>query len=359
MNRSASAVRNARGTCSVTNLAFVGLLVPALTALGVSTAPVDPVTRPMGYPTEVVAQDGSRITDIESIDNRHLRLRVYSAAMDETFPVEIQRPADTSRPRPSLYLLNGAGGGEDDASWQAQSDAREFMSDKNVNLIMPVGGRFSYYADWIKDDPVLGRNKWKTYLTDELPPLINAALNTNGVNAIAGVSTSATTVLALPIAEPGLYKAAAAYSGCVQTSDPMGARFVKLAVAWGGGSAENMWGPADSPGWAENDPYLHAERLRGLDMYISSGNGLPGKYETLEREQEKSALGGMANQILVGGLIEAATNYCAHNLQAKLNSLDIPATYHFTSGTHSWGYWQDELKRSWPVLARGMGVSEQ
>lgn len=277
--------------------------------------------------------------------------------MDQTFPVEIQRPANTSVPRPTLYLLSGAGGGEDAASWQAQSDAREFMANKDINLVLPIGGKFSYYTDWQKDDPVLGRNKWKTYLTEELPPLIDAALGTNKVNAIAGISTSATTVLALPIAKPGLYKAAAAYSGCAQVSDPVGSRFMKVAVAWGGGNADNMWGPVGSPAWIANDPYLHADQLRGLELYLSSGNGLPGTHDVLDGPHTQPGVGGLTNQILVGGLIESATNYCMHNLQTKLTSLDIPATYNFTSGTHSWGYWQDELKQSWPVLARGMGVA--
>ncbi|MFZ2178028.1 MAG: esterase family protein, partial [Rhodococcus sp. (in: high G+C Gram-positive bacteria)] len=25
-------------------------------------------------------------------------------------------------------------------------------------------------------------------------------------------------------------------------------------------------------------------------------------------------------------------------------------------GTHSWGYWEQDLRKSWPVLARSMGV---
>jgi S-formylglutathione hydrolase FrmB len=326
-------------------------------ALGVPTAYADPAPASKAIATGFTAEDGSRITDVEYIDDRNIRLQVYSAAMEETFPVEIQFAADNSKPRPSLYLLNGAGGGVDGASWQAQSDVREFMADKNANLILPIGGMFSYYTDWIKDDPILGCNKWKTYLTEELPPLIDAALETNGVNAIAGISTSATTVLALPIAKPGLYKAAAAYSGCAEVSDPVGSRFMKLAVAWGGGNADNMWGPAGSPDWVANDPYLQAEKLRGIDLYLSSGNGLPGEHDTLDGPHTPPGPGGLANQILVGGVIEAATNYCMHNLQTKLTSIGVPATYDFTSGTHSWGYWQDDLKQSWPVLARGMGVS--
>ncbi|WP_435832920.1 alpha/beta hydrolase [Nocardia vinacea] len=339
---------------SVVGIALVGMLVG--TTLGAPSAFAE-VTTSTQISTDTASDDGSHITDVEYIDDRYIRLQVHSAAMDAEFPVEIQRAADDSVPRPTLYLLNGAGGGEDDASWQAQSDARQFMSDKNVNLVQPIGGKFSYYTDWLEDDPVLGRNKWKTYLTDELPPLINAALGTNGVNAIAGISASTATVLALPIARPDLYRAAAAYSGCAQTSDPIGSRFLKLVIAWGGGNADNMWGPVGSPEWMENDPYLHADKLRGIDLYLSSGNGLPGKYDTLNGAHAEPGLDGLTNQVLLGGAIEAAANYCMKNLQAKLISLGIPATYNFDEGTHSWGYWEDELKRSWPVLAHGLGLT--
>lgn len=348
-------VPKSRGARSVVGIVMVGLL--AGTALAAPNALADEATTSAKISTDTTSADGSHITDVEYIDDRNIRLQVYSAAMDAEFPVEIQRPADNSAPRPTLYLLNGAGGGEDDASWQAQSDAREFLSDKNVNLVQPIGGRFSFYTDWIKDDPVLGRNKWKTYLTDELPPLIDAALGTNGINAIAGNSASTATVLALPIVKPGLYRAAAAYSGCAQTSDPIGSRFLKLTVAWGGGNADNIWGPVGSPGWTENDPYLHADKLRGVELYLSSGNGLPGKYDTLDGPHVAPGIDGLTNQVTLGGVIEAATNYCMRNLQAKLISLDIPATYNFDQGTHSWGYWEDELKRSWPVLARGLGLA--
>ncbi|GAA3184792.1 hypothetical protein GCM10020255_080840 [Rhodococcus baikonurensis] len=74
-------------------------------------------------------------------------------------------PADTSAPRPTLYLLNGAGGGEDSATWEGRTDVLDFFADKNVNVVTPLEGAFSYYTDWQKDDPVLGRNKWQTFLT--------------------------------------------------------------------------------------------------------------------------------------------------------------------------------------------------
>ncbi len=263
-------------------------------------------------------------------------------------------------PRPTLYLLNGAGGGEDTATWKHNTDALAFLATKNVNVVQVIGGAWSYYTDWRAPDPVLGVNKWKTFFTEELPPLLDTALGANGINAIAGLSTSGTSVLALPIAKPGLYRAVAAYSGCAQISDPAGYAFVNLAVHdWGGGNTVNMYGPQDDPMWAANDPYVHADQLRGLELFISSGTGIPGKYDALDGPYALPGIGGLLNQIAVGGVIEAAVDWCSHNLRARLDQLGIPATYDFPpAGTHSWGYWQDALHQSWPVLAKGLELAD-
>ncbi len=349
-----------RGIRAAAVLAATGVLAGVLTGVGATSAAADdPIMTAKALLADPKAPDGSHITRATYTDNRNIRLYVYSAAMDETYPVDVQRPADASKARPTLYLLNGAGGGEDDASWVKKTDiVKGFLSDKNVNVVQPIGGKWSYYTDWIKDDPVLGRNKWKTFFTQELPPLINAALGANGVNAIAGLSTSGTSVLNLAIAKPGLYKSVAAYSGCAQTADPVGREFVKLTVnVWGGGDVLNMYGPDGAPAWAANDPYVHADKLRGMNLYISTGNGLPGVYDTMNNKYALPGAYGLANQLLIGGVIEAGVNYCSHNLQTKLNSLGIPATYNFrNSGTHSWGYWHDDFLSSWPVLAKGLGL---
>ncbi|NUS43804.1 MAG: esterase family protein, partial [Mycobacteriaceae bacterium] len=286
-----------------------------------------------------------------------ISLTVHSAAMNANFPLLVQRPADASRPRPVLYLLNGAGGGEDSATWTKQTDVLLWLSDKNVNVVMPVGGSWSYYTDWRAKDPVLGLNKWRTFFTEEIPVLVDAALGTNKTNAIAGLSTSGTSVLQLPIAKPHLYQAVAAYSGCAQISDPVGHTFVDLAVqVWGGGNTLNMYGPQHDPMWAQNDPYVNAEKLRPVKhLYISSGNGVPGKWDALGGPHTLPGVGGWLNQVAVGGVIEGGVNWCSHNLQARLQQLNIPATYDFIpSGTHSWGYWEDAFKKSWPVLAAGL-----
>ncbi|MEV6769864.1 alpha/beta hydrolase family protein [Nocardia sp. NPDC051030] len=332
--------------------AVVALSATVLLPVAAASAAPAPGLNPAG-----TSADGSRIASSTATGERTLKLQVYSAAMDKNIEIDVQRAADTSQPTPVLYLLNGAGGGEDTATWQKQSDALSFLSGKNVNVVQPVGGAFSYYTDWRAPDPKLGVNKWKTFLTEELPPLIDRALNTNGRNAIAGFSMSGTSVLQLPIAAPGLYQSVAAYSGCAQISDPVGYNAANLVVAAGGGDSENMYGPEGDPMWAANDPYVHADQLRGLNLFISSGSGLPGRWDTLNGSHTLPGVGGLANQLTVGGAIEAATNYCTTNLAAKLHQLGIPATFSIQpTGTHSWGYWQDDLKQSWPVLAAGLGL---
>ncbi|WP_216898061.1 alpha/beta hydrolase [Nocardia alni] len=298
--------------------------------------------------------DGSHIASVTG-SGRQLVLQVFSAAMHKNIEVDVQRAADGA---PTLYLLNGAGGGQDQATWDKQTDVRQFLAGKNVNLVQPVGGKFSYYADWIKTDPALGVNMWMTFLTRELPPLIDRALNTNGRNALTGMSMSGTSALELPIAAPGLYSAVSALSGCAQISDPVGYNFMNTVVTAGGGDPSNMYGPQGAPMWAANDPYVHAAQLRGLNLFISSGSGLPGRYDTLNSKfLQAPGVGGLANEDILGGALEAAVDYCSHNMQTKLNQLGIPATYDFQpTGTHSWGYWQDEFKKSWPILARGLGL---
>nr|WP_051022393.1 alpha/beta hydrolase family protein [Nocardia pneumoniae] len=345
---------------SVRVRAGIGMVCRSMLHALVVLAAVFAVTAGVVTASSPATADATSITGSWAEDDRTVQVRVHSAAMGQDIMVKVLRPADRSVPRPTLYLLNGGGGGQDSATWQKNTDVLRFLADKEVNVVQPVGGRWSYYTDWRAPDPKLGVYKWKTFLTEELPPLIDAEFGTTGVNAIAGLSTSGTSVLQLPIAKPGLYQAVAAYSGCAQISDPIGREFVKLAVeSWGGGDTDNMYGPPEDPMWAANDPYLHADQLRGIRLFLSTGTGVPGMYDTYNGAYAQPGQRGYLNQLVLGGVIEAAVNWCTHNMRDRLNALDIPATYDFQpTGTHSWGYWQEALKKSWPVLADGLGLPQ-
>nr|WP_245555796.1 alpha/beta hydrolase family protein [Gordonia soli] len=299
------------------------------------------------------ASAASRIDTVVRDSPKRATAIVWSESMHKMIPVTVLRPKDTSKPRPTLYLLNGAGGGEDSATWAARTDYEKFFADKNVNVVTPIGGAFSYYTDWQKDDPELGRNKWQTFLTKELPPLIDKEFGTNGRNAIAGISMAGTSVLNLAIAAPKLYRAVGAYSGCARTSDPAGQAYIRLVTGTrGGADVTNMWGPLNGPGWRANDPYINAAKLRGTKIYMTTGNGLPGPNETLNGPQIDGDPATLANQVALGGLIEAAVDQCTQQMAQRLRQLRIP--FKLTSrpnGTHSWGYWQQDLHRTWPQIS--------
>lgn len=298
---------------------------------------------------------GASVDHIDKTSDRRWDVYVHSPSMDRVIQLQVLRPADTSTAQPTLYMLNGAGGGEDGANWLNKTDMPAFFEDKNVNVVLPVGGGWSYYTDWNQDDPNLGRNKWQTFLTEELPPVLEKELNTNGVNAIGGLSMSAGSVLDLAIQAPGLYRGVASYSGCAQTSDPVSRRVVRALVALRGkGNVDNMW--STDAQWIQHDPYVNAEKLRGLELFVSNATGLPGEYEMPGAVLPVNSPP-LPEQIVLGGAIEAASNTCAHRLRDRLNELGIPAQFDLDyPGTHSWGYWQDALRTSWPTLERALGL---
>nr|WP_051163028.1 alpha/beta hydrolase family protein [Nocardia transvalensis] len=306
-------------------------------------------------PIEAAAADGSRLDHIQPGPGRALDLYVHSAAMNSVIRSRVLRAADEQTPAPTLYLLNGANGGID-GSWYDETDVAEFFRDKQVNVVIPIGGAGSYFADWQADDPILGRQRWSTFLTTELPPIVDAALNGTGANAIAGLSMAGTSVFQLAMAAPRLYRAIGSYSGCVRTSDPQGQAMVQAVVARQRGNALNMWGPLSDQAWADHDPYLHADRLRGTAVYVSTGTGVPGELDT--PQGTRGDLLQLTWQLLFGSPLEAMANVCTQQLHDRLIQLNIPATFDFRpTGTHSWGYWQEDLHRSWPLFETALNRS--
>ncbi|MGK8558191.1 alpha/beta hydrolase [Nocardia gipuzkoensis] len=292
---------------------------------------------------------------MRSTQGRAVELTVFSQAMAAPVPVMVLPRPDPSRPAPVLYLLNGIDGGTAGDGWTDRTDVDQFFADKQVTVVVPVGGAGSYFTDWRADDPVLGRQRWTTFLTRELPPLIDATFGGTGANAIAGVSMTGTSVFQLAMAAPGLYRAIGSYSGCVRTSDPAGQAVVAAIVTAEGGTVANMWGPLGDPAWAANDPYVHADRLRGTTIYVAAGNGQAGPRD----EPDSAGIDGnpakLVDQLVIGGVLEAVSDRCTRSLRDRFHELGVPATFDLRpNGTHSWGYWQQDLHNSWPLFASAL-----
>ncbi|WP_295629543.1 alpha/beta hydrolase family protein [uncultured Corynebacterium sp.] len=275
-----------------------------------------------------------------------------SVSMDRAVPLVWIRPEGAERfaPRPTLYVLNGADGGEGKASWLYQTDIIDYFSDKDVNVVIVQAGEFSYYTDWVDPNTELGAQTWETFLTKELPESLESKIGATGKRGIIGMSMSATSVLNFAQKNPGLYDGVGSFSGCAQTSDDIGAAAIQLVLDRKGVTAEQMWGPRPSENWTANDPLVNAEKLRGQEMYISNGTGLWGEWDTTAHPAVDNEAQ-LISQRTTGSAIEGGTNFCTNVFKSKLDSLGIDAHWDLgNSGTHSWGYWQDDLHQSWDQL---------
>ncbi|MET9213083.1 MULTISPECIES: alpha/beta hydrolase [unclassified Nocardia] len=294
------------------------------------------------------------IIDVRPLGGRQYEVVVYSAAMNRPITLWLSHPGAGA---PTLYLLNAVDGGESGGPWMRRTDVVDFFADKPVNVVVPIGGRASMYTDWQRDDAILGRNKWTTFLTGELPPLLAQRFGTTGANAVAGLSMSATSALNLAIAAPGLYRAVGAFSGCTQTASPVAQALVRAQLATFAADATNMWGGPIDPAWTINDPVVQAERLRGTAIYLSAGNGIPGQHEAINDPSIAGNLGVLVDRLLVGGTMEAVAGSCTGPMAARLAQLGIPADVRFrAAGTHAWPYWQDDVHDSWPMFAAALGI---
>ena len=318
----------------------------------------------------------------------------WSEAMQRNIPLVLIQPLDTEKRTnaPTLYLMNGADGGEGRANWLAQTDVIEFWGGNEgkrpdqkksrnnpngpltspgigANIVIPMAGAFSYYTDWNSEVPALqgdgqGPQKWETFMTKELPAAMegfqqNGATIASDVKAVAGMSMTGTTSLLYAEHNPGMYNAVGSFSGCAETISPMGSTFVNVTLNRGGANIDQMWGGLNTDTARYNDALLNAEKLRGQqNVYVSNGTGLAGRHDLPSSPRVNGNLSASGQVIVEGGIIEGATNACTHNLANRTNQLGINTiNYNFRpQGTHQWGYWQDDTRDFWNDLVTGLGT---
>jgi hypothetical protein len=169
----------------------------------------------------------------------------------------------TNPDAPTIYLLNGADGGEGSANWLKQTTAVDFYGHRtdDVNVVIPMAGRISYYTDWEQENPALDtdnhgvatKQMWETFLTQELPGPMEEHLDTaSGKRALIGMSMTGSTSLVDAEKYPGFYDAVGSYSGCAATSGPF-SRATQLILDRGPATFDQMWGDPDGAVARDND----------------------------------------------------------------------------------------------------------
>lgn len=353
---------NEEKTGAKTKRRLLGLVAAALVApvgAGLTTVAVATAQPSVAESGPAATQDssGATVRQVDWLTDRRVALWIDSPSMGTPIQVQLLLARDwnlTPEARfPSVFMLDGLRARDDENGWTIETDAERFFADKNVNVVLPVGGQSSFYADWI--DQNNGQNyKWETFLTEELPPILEKDWRTTDKRGVVGLSMGGTAAMFLAARNQGFFQFAASLSGILTTTTLGMPEAIRYAMQDAGGfDVDAMWGEPGSEGWESHDPYLLAEKLRGVSMYVSSGSGSTGPYD------QPTAVPGVSTNYAGMGL-EILSRLTSQAFATKLNKLGIPAQIVYRpSGTHSWPYWEFELHQLWPQLANTLGVEIQ
>ncbi|MEV1115972.1 alpha/beta hydrolase family protein [Actinosynnema sp. NPDC049800] len=293
--------------------------------------------------TPVPADDGAVVVGERWLDARTVDLTVSSPAVGGHVPVRVLTPPGwsptASRTWPVLYLLQGVG--DDYTSWTRETDVEELSASSDVLVVMPDAGRAGWYTDWWNGGRG-GTPKWETFHTGELPQLVERNYRGGTARAVAGLSAGGTGAFGYAAKHPGMFRAAASYSGLLSTQFVGVPQFIYTTVLREGLDPYGPWGretlvPAV---WAAHNPRQLAANLRGMSLYMSYGNGFKGVLDPDWWSYD-------AFETIVGTT--------SPDFVARMRSLGIPITVNaYGGGTHTWKYWQRELRASWPMLTAAL-----
>jgi S-formylglutathione hydrolase FrmB len=269
-----------------------------------------------------------RLTVSRTLDGRLRQLTFRTPIVAGPTHVRILLPTGYARSKrryPVLYLLHGAA--DDYRSWTDKGAAERLTAGLRLIVVMPDTGPTGGYTDWYNGGAG-GPPEWETYHIDELLPWVDRHFRTTprrSERAVAGLSMGGFGAMSYAARHPDLFGAAASFSGAVDTNNPL-----DIAV-----TGDDVFGPraTQEVRWRAHDPWDLAANLRGLDLVLRTGNGLPG-----------GPFGG-------GDIVEETVHAMSVAFHRRLQRLHIPHLWDdYGPGGHTWPYWQRDLRATLPRL---------
>lgn len=303
--------------------------------------------------------DGVSVEKVEWITDRHVKVFINSAAMpDAPVAVELLLPRDwdrvPDRTYPTIWHLDGMRATDEASGWSLETNIEDFYSDKNVLVVMPVGGESSFYSDWDEADNGV-HYMWETFLMDEMIPVLKEGWRAGDERAVIGLSMGGTSAMNLAQAHPDDFDFVGSLSGYLDTTSTGMPQAIAAAMREAGGyDAAKMWGPLGSERWEQNDPKRHMDRLQGISVYISAGSGSAGEYDIADAQNPNLP------DNKAGWGLELLSRMTTETFSQQASRSDLPVTVKLReSGTHSWPYWQFEMTQAWPQLADALELPEE
>ncbi|MFQ6325648.1 alpha/beta hydrolase [Nocardia sp. CWNU-33] len=284
----------------------------------------------------------------------------------------VLRAADGNTNR-VVYVLDGMRAREDLNGWEIETNIAEMLASNNINVVMPVGGQSSWYADWNAPSEFFGvpagagsssgsgamnvlsggpgksyRYQWESFLTDNLRRALRDRLGFNpNRNGVFGLSTGGSAALTLAAYHPDQFSFAGSFSGYLNNSAPGMREVIRAGMIDAGGYNVDSMAPPWGPQWLRMDPFVFAPRLigNGTRLWIAAGSGRPGATDT------------PSFNTLTGMGLESLALINTRAFQVRMAALGASnAVYSFPEfGIHAWNNWQDEVYRMTPDLSANIG----
>ena len=284
-------------------------------------------------------REGAYVVGQEQVGPHLVDLTIQSPALGRTAQVRLLTPNGWEQRRrgdrwPVFYLLHGCCDTYD--SWTRETDVEQLRRLRNVLVVMPEAGPFGWYSNWWNHGAG-GPPAWETFHLQELRRLLERGYGAGHRRVVAGLSMGGFGALSYAGRNPGMFRAAASYSGVVHPLlDGFPAGIMEGLVEFGEDPLA-LWGDpvAQRRIWKAHDPYYLAERLRRTPVFLSVGDGTAGPFDPPG---------------IFDGL-EAELSLQNHAVAARFEKVGVPLrTDFYGPGTHTWPYWERELHRSLPML---------
>lgn len=318
--------------------AFFALTVAAAPTLTASAAPVAPAR-----------QAAAEVVAVTQVAVRQLDLAVRSPALGgRIVNVRLLTPdgwlPGSARKFPTLWLLHGCCGTAGYRSWTAYTDIASTSSLRRALVVMPEGGYHGWSSDWWNygngGDPA-----WEKFHTSELPSLLESDWGASSTRAIAGMSMGGHGALLYAARKPGMFRAAASYSGAAHPLfNAESVNRLMTIFAFQGNDPRRIWGDPTRQFsvWRAHDPYYYAARLAKIPVYLSSGNGTAGPFDPVGSTSPT----------------EADFNRQSYTLARRILAVGGTriTTHLYGRGNHAWAYAKRELHLSLPMLLKAIGA---
>ncbi|HVV74546.1 MAG TPA: alpha/beta hydrolase family protein [Mycobacteriales bacterium] len=301
-----------------------------------------------GHGLHVVAQ--------RRVDEREVNATMVTSALGKT-PVDVRvalpvgYAAYPAKRYPTLYLY--AGTGEHAGDWTTYGDIEKLTAHRQMIVVMPdvgFGAGDGWFSNWLNRDSSLGPNQWETFQIDQLIPWVDENFRTiadRSGRAVAGLSQGGFGAMIAATRHPDLFAAVASFSGAVDVAygNPV-QQVVWHSFVVGTSIADvvppfSVFGdPVDHEvNWQGHDPTTLVTNLRGMDVHLYTGNGVPGPYDK--------------PQSIPLASIEVLAHWQTHTMFDHAAALHVPMKLtDYGPGTHSWPYWIHDLRHWLPELTR-------